>query len=586
MTRFAVREYARTSAFSVSFEPMVSEDRINFSDTSLDTDFDMALSSSPFPESPVSLTSAENDFLESARQLADLDPQPSKPVPESEELLASPSPLELQPLSPPELECVSGTEASTLQPSLDSISTFQTHVCHEAGITAVPWSPDPESGFCAISEDTSGHILAMSPQLASIPEESVENSGSEAKLPPPNLQSTSSIAANSLLSDANHAADESAIISVPTEQVSAPSPFTLDTASDSYITPPPPYASTVLQAETEDPGDISDGESTNDETNSVFDDEYHSETSSYTASLLSDVKDYTYENGRRYHSYREGHYVLPNDDQEQDRQDLLHHVRNLVLNGALFRAPLGNSLQRALDIGTGTGIWAIDFADSHPSAEVMGTDLSPIQPSWVPPNLQFLVDDAESPWLFSTSRPFDFIHARDLGGAIADWPRLLRQAYTHLRPGGWVELQEFEVTLRSDDDSLRLAPTLCEFLGRLHEASEAFHRPMNIAEGHRQRLVEAGFKDVRDEVYKVPSSMWPKDPIQKQIGRYNLCSLLMAVESYSLALFTRVLGWSNIQTQVFLAGVRRDLNNPEVHTYCNLHVVYGRKPKHDYHSAD
>jgi len=64
----------------------------------------------------------------------------------------------------------------------------------------------------------------------------------------------------------------------------------------------------------------------------------------------------------------------------------------------------------------------------------------------------------------------------------------------------------------------------------------------------------------------------------KEIGRYNLCSLLIAVESYSLALFTRVLGWSNEETQVFLAGVRKDLKNRAVHSYCNLHVVYGRKP--------
>ena len=77
---------------------------------------------------------------------------------------------------------------------------------------------------------------------------------------------------------------------------------------------------------------------------------------------------------------------------------------------------------------------------------------------------------------------------------------------------------------------------------------------------------------------KVPSSVWARDPVQREIGRYNQCSLLMAVESYSLALFTRVLGWSNNDTQVFLAGVRKDLKNPAVHTYCNLHVVYGRKP--------
>lgn len=57
----------------------------------------------------------------------------------------------------------------------------------------------------------------------------------------------------------------------------------------------------------------------------------------------------------------------------------------------------------------------------------------------------------------------------------------------------------------------------------------------------------------------------------------------MAVESYSLALFTRVLGWNELDTQVFLAGVRKDLKNPEVHSFCNLHVVYGQKPtaRHD-----
>ncbi|KAJ5898679.1 hypothetical protein N7504_008967 [Penicillium tannophilum] len=581
MTRFAVREYARSSDFSAPLDPMGSEDRIEFSDSSFDMDLDMALPSPPFSGLPKSVASAENDFMESSRDFVDPEPQSVKSVAETEEVLSSPSPLFLEPLPSLELECASGAESSVLRPSLVSGSTFQTHTCHEAGITALPLSHDPVSGSCGISEGESGPILAMSPQLASIPEETID-SGSGARPSSSILQATSTTA-NSPLPDANHAADETSVLSAPTEQVPAPSTFTLDKASGSSILPSP-YMSTIPPTEEDDP-DISGGESTSDETSSVFDDEYHTDTSSHTASLLSDVKDYTYENGRRYHSYREGHYVLPNDDQEQDRQDLLHHVRNLVLNGALYRAPLGKSLQRALDIGTGTGIWAIDFADSHPSAEVMGTDLSPIQPSWVPPNLRFLVDDAESPWLFSTSRSFDFIHARDLGGAIADWPRLLRQAYGHLRPGGWVELQEFEVTLKSDDDSMRLAPMLCEFLGRLHEASEAFHRPMNIAEGHRQRLVEAGFEDVRDEVYKVPSSMWPSDPIQKQIGRYNLCSLLMAVESYSLALFTRVLGWSNVQTQVFLAGVRRDLNNPDVHTYCNLHIVYGRKPEYGYYAA-
>lgn len=45
-----------------------------------------------------------------------------------------------------------------------------------------------------------------------------------------------------------------------------------------------------------------------------------SDAESDTTSLASSVLAYKYENGRRYHSYREGKYVLPNDEQEQERQ--------------------------------------------------------------------------------------------------------------------------------------------------------------------------------------------------------------------------------------------------------------------------
>lgn len=48
--------------------------------------------------------------------------------------------------------------------------------------------------------------------------------------------------------------------------------------------------------------------------------------------------------------------------------------------GKLFTAPIGDSPQRVLDIGTGTGIWAIEFGDQFPSAQVIGNDLSPVQP--------------------------------------------------------------------------------------------------------------------------------------------------------------------------------------------------------------
>jgi cyclopropane fatty-acyl-phospholipid synthase-like methyltransferase len=74
-----------------------------------------------------------------------------------------------------------------------------------------------------------------------------------------------------------------------------------------------------------------------------------------------------------------------------------------MLSRRLHLAPI-SSPHRILDVGTGTGIWAIDAADKYPSADVVGTDLSPIQPSWVPPNCRFEVDDAERRWIFADVR--------------------------------------------------------------------------------------------------------------------------------------------------------------------------------------
>lgn len=45
----------------------------------------------------------------------------------------------------------------------------------------------------------------------------------------------------------------------------------------------------------------------------------------------------------------------------------------------------------------------------------------------MPPNLKFIVDDAEDLWVYHDK--FDYIHLRLMAGTIADWPNFFRQAY-------------------------------------------------------------------------------------------------------------------------------------------------------------
>lgn len=54
-------------------------------------------------------------------------------------------------------------------------------------------------------------------------------------------------------------------------------------------------------------------------------------------------------------------YNFPNDDPEQDRLDMFHHIVLLSCDGKLHLAPIPLDGKRILDIGCGTGIWAIEM---------------------------------------------------------------------------------------------------------------------------------------------------------------------------------------------------------------------------------
>ncbi|KAJ8123587.1 hypothetical protein O1611_g9552 [Lasiodiplodia mahajangana] len=102
---------------------------------------------------------------------------------------------------------------------------------------------------------------------------------------------------------------------------------------------------------------------------------------SSTQSVSSSIYDHVVENGRTYHRFKEGKYLLPNDEREQKRLDFQHQLYTALLNGKLFLSPVGDRLRNVLDVGTGTGIWAIEVGIEHPNAHIIGIDLSPIQPT-------------------------------------------------------------------------------------------------------------------------------------------------------------------------------------------------------------
>ena len=209
-----------------------------------------------------------------------------------------------------------------------------------------------------------------------------------------------------------------------------------------------------------------------------------------------------------------GSYNLPTHREEANRLDYQHNLFRATFGGERYFSPL-KSPKSILDIGCGTAIWSMEMSNEFSQALVVAMDLGHIQPPADQPlNHHYVVADFEQDWPFE--QPFDYIHGRMLVVAMRNHRKVIQQAYQHLTPGGWFELQDLELGPDGVVEDNPPSPAFRSFDGitgwnrYMTQAAANLGVDLAAATHWARWLKEAGFLNISHKIFK-----WPMGPLAR-----------------------------------------------------------------------
>lgn len=309
-----------------------------------------------------------------------------------------------------------------------------------------------------------------------------------------------------------------------------------------------------------------------------------SSNASETTSVHSRIYRGVWENGRRYQTTSDKDISFPSDDRQFESMEAGHAAHTIIeamQDNPFFRAPISESAQNVLDVGTGQGAWAIDVADRFPHLNVTGVDLYPPPETWIPPNCIFEVDDVAKDWAWN--KKFDLVHLRLLIGAFSqeDMAALYRKAWNNLEPGGWIEHVECDIRIRCDDGSLPENSYLAGQGPMLERAALKAGNDIRIVDYMKEEIEHAGFVNVHERHFKLPVGDWPKHPIYKDAGTAHRAHIKKGLPGWNMFLYTKFgepKPWTAEEVQAHLAKLNQELDNPKHHIYQYHRRVWAQKP--------
>lgn len=252
------------------------------------------------------------------------------------------------------------------------------------------------------------------------------------------------------------------------------------------------------------------------------------------------------------------------------------------MKGALLPAPVilsGNEV--LLDFPSGSGSWCIDVSQRYPGTQVWGVDTnqalldlaSENAAQRSSSNIQFrhVEDPRAFPFADAT---FDVIHLQQCTDLLSlrQWPRLLAEMDRLLKPGGWLNLVDFEMGFASDPAIDRLLTCLGQMLAILERSTAPGGRlPVTGSVLGPGWIARLGFSEIGYSLSPVDLGGW-----NNMAGRAYLARCVLRPEMIvSLAELTGISTQEALQPLLWTA--QRELQHTR---FCGVGILlssFGRK---------
>ncbi|KAI1177159.1 S-adenosyl-L-methionine-dependent methyltransferase [Nemania sp. FL0916] len=305
--------------------------------------------------------------------------------------------------------------------------------------------------------------------------------------------------------------------------------------------------------------------------------------------------------GRRYHApWCKADYKLPNDITANAFNDMIQRCINVLGQRAgvkfsnasaplRYKFPPGGP-KLVVDIGCGSGLWAIEFAKAYPNCRVIATDISKTQHQEYPPNLTFLLEDfTRLPYWSFESGTVDLVHVQCMKESIEDWAGFLEEARLVLKPGGFIESVEYSSSISSDHPGFEEAFPLLSSLGLILKSAGSISRPRRHLDIVDRTLLPEVLERIawdRHDAKLVDCNLVPRnsDGSLDVAAHYLMTAFILDLRGYLQRLVIEgTVDWTQRQFDELMDSFMRELTSKDLagfQPYVQFLFLIGQKP-HD-----